>query len=98
MIRGAKSSVIIDSANELGVLKKVMFHFEMFAADWTVDDGPVHEAMNSPGCSGSHRAVDHDQCWAILFDILNGGADEPFAKWVANMKNSALTIGNHGFD
>src|SRR5207244_6460568 len=98
MLRSAKSCLVINATYELCVMEEVPFHFEMFAADRTVDNGGTAQAVNCSGCPGSHRAVNNDQSWAGLFDVFNGGANKVLAEWVTNMEHGARTISNHAFD
>ena len=89
---------MMNSTYELCVVEEVTFHFEVFAADGTIDDGCPGEPVNQSGRSRSHCAVNDSQSRMILFDVLNSRADKPFAEWITDVKNGAFTIRNHGFD
>src|SRR5437016_11749722 len=79
---------------ELCVVEEVTFHFEMFAAERTIDN-LLGEPVNSSGRSGSHCAVNDRQRGAILLDVFNSVVNKAVVERIADVKNGAYTIGSH---
>src|SRR5258705_3413005 len=98
MRRSLKGSVEIAGPDEFRVVKKILFHLEVLAANRAVNNGMACMAENSASRPWSNGAVDNCQIGTILFDVLHRDTDESIAEWITDVKNRAPAPRNHGLD